>query len=153
MLASGSIDGRLILWDVATRAPLSESLMGTGRAVLGVAYRPPDGMLLAVANGDGTVSLRDARSGDRVGPYLRDHGAGARSVAFTSDGTVLASTGLDGRVILWDVSPVSWEERACRAANRNLTPAEWRKYLGQRDYRAVCPNLPAGDSEPDDTQP
>jgi WD40 repeat protein len=141
-LASSSVDGRVILWDVAAQKPLAESLIGTGRTVWSVAYQP-GGLLLAIANGDGTVSLRDARSGDRIGPFLRDHGDGARSVAFRSDGAVLASAGLDGRVILWDTSPESWAQRACHVANRNLSLAEWRKYLGEREYQQTCPELPA----------
>lgn len=145
-LASSSTDGRVILWDVATRTQLSESLVGTGRTVWDVTFQP-DGMLLAVANGDGTVSLRDARSGDRIGPFLRDHGEGARRVAFTSDGATLASTGLDGRVLLWDTDPASWAAQACRIANRNLTTEEWRKYLGERRYQKTCPDLPAGQDD------
>ncbi len=148
-LASSSTDGRVILWDVATRMPLSESLVGTGRTVWDVTYQP-DGMLLAIANGDGTVSLRDAQSADRIGPFLRDHGDGARSVAFSPDGAVLASTGLDGRVILWDTSSDAWEARVCRVANRNLSPSEWRKYLGERAYQKTCPDLPDGEDPPSD---
>jgi WD40 repeat protein len=104
-------------------------------------------MLLAIANGDGTVSLRDARSGDRIGPFLHNHEDGVRAVAFSSDGALLASTGVDGRVVLWDTSPEDWEARACAVASRNLTLAEWRRYLGQRPYQRTCPDLPDGSSE------
>jgi WD40 repeat protein len=142
-LASSSADGRVILWDLAQRTQLAESLVGTGRTVWGIAYQPPEAMLLVIANGDGTVGLRDARSGDQIGPYLRDHGDGARAVAFTSDGARLASVGLDGRVLLWEARPAAWRERACRVANRNLTSDEWKKYLGQRPYHETCPGLAA----------
>ena len=28
---------------------------------------------------------------------------------------------------------------ACELANRNLTRAEWKKYLGSRSYKTTCP--------------
>ncbi|MFP4436001.1 MAG: hypothetical protein ACLFVO_02035 [Chloroflexaceae bacterium] len=39
-------------------------------------------------------------------------------------------------------SVLSWKSRACRIANRNLTAAEWRRYLGDRPYEQTCPDLP-----------
>ena len=42
----------------------------------------------------------------------------------------------------------SWLNRACRMANRNLTKAEWRQYLGDLPYRKTCPDLP----EPEEDQ-
>jgi WD40 repeat protein len=136
-LVSASADGRVILWDVASQRWLSDSLVGTGRSVWGVAFQPPDGLLFAIANGDGSISLRNAQGGDRVGPFLGGHGEGARGVTFNRDGSLLASTGLDGQVVLWD-SSATWNERACQVANRNLTAEEWRKYLGDRPYRETC---------------
>jgi hypothetical protein len=57
---------------------------------------------------------------------------------------MLASGGNDGTVILWDVDIESWEERACRIANRNLTLLEWAQYLEDEPYRKTCPNVPEG---------
>ena len=57
------------------------------------------------------------------------------------DGKTLASGG--ATIILWDVSVEAWQNRACRIANRNLTRAEWRQYMGDiAPYRATCRALP-----------
>ena len=59
--------------------------------------------------------------------------------------TALASGSPDNTIILWDVNPKSWQEIACHIANRNLTPAEWAKFIGRdTPYTRTCPDLPQG---------
>jgi WD40 repeat protein len=65
------------------------------------------------------------------------------SVAFSPDGKTLASGDDEGFFILWDVDPTSWSERACKLANRNLTDAEWLRYVGTDEpYAKTCPDIP-----------
>ena len=66
---------------------------------------------------------------------------GVFSLVFSPDGKLLASGSLDGTMTLWDVSFESWQGRACRIANRNLTRVEWEQYLGTEQYRVTCPGL------------
>ena len=64
------------------------------------------------------------------------------SVDFSPDGLTLVSASYDETIILWDVNPESWAKQACAIVNRNFTPKEWQKYMGNRPHEKTCPNLP-----------
>ena len=77
-----------------------------------------------------------------LGTLLTEHGASVFSLVFSLDGKLLASGSFDGTITLWDVSFESWQARACRIANRNLTRVEWEQYLGAEQYHVTCLGLP-----------
>jgi hypothetical protein len=43
---------------------------------------------------------------------------------------------------LWNTDPASWVQTACAIAGRNLTPAEWQRYLPDRPYQRTCQRWP-----------
>jgi WD40 repeat protein len=102
-LASGALDGTIILWDVANRQPIGQPLTGHPLSVSNIAFSP-DGKTLASGSWDGTVTLWDVASRQPIGQPLTGHSQGVTSVAFSPDGRTLASGALDGTIILWDVS-------------------------------------------------
>ena len=140
-LASAA-DEDVVFWDVARRQALGWPLRAHQEPVSSIAFSP-DGATLASASNDDDVFLWDVAARQPLGPPLRGHTSVVRAVAFSPDGKTLASAGLDRTVRVWDVSVESWSERACRRANRNLTEAEWRQYVGDSKPRLVCPGLPA----------
>src|SRR5262249_20918918 len=89
--AAGSVDQATGLWDVARAIPMNRIFEGSG--VFGLSYAK-DGRL-ASANVDSTVKLWDPASG-RGGPVLRGHSKGVDRVAFSPDGSLLASVSHDG---------------------------------------------------------
>jgi WD40 repeat protein len=101
ILASGSYDRTVKLWDVASGRAL-RTLKGHTGGVNSIAFSP-DGAILASGSADSTVKLWDVGSGN-VLHTLNGHTAGVTSVAFSPSGHVLASAGLDGDVRLWDVA-------------------------------------------------
>ena len=97
----------------------------------------PDGRILAVSGFAPVASLWDLGTGARIGPTLT---AGSRraDIDLSPDGRELLMTAADGGGALWDVDPTSWARRACRLANRTLTPDEWEEFLPGRPYEPAC---------------
>ena len=105
-LATGGFDGRVKLWDVASRSSVAE-LRGDDPAevpqvVLALACSP-DGRKVAVAGESGTVVLRGLASG-KVTATLIGHKDAVAAVAFAPDGRTVATASLDHTVRLWDAA-------------------------------------------------
>ncbi len=107
MLACGMENGLVKLWDVksgqwqSTRGGL-DRLEGHSSEIQGLAFSP-DGKLLASAGRDGTTRIWDIETGEsKVTLKVTTAFMGAMSVAFSPDGTQLA-TSAEGTTILWTV--------------------------------------------------
>ncbi|MBN8590755.1 MAG: WD40 repeat domain-containing protein [Anaerolineae bacterium] len=102
LLASGSADSFIQLWDTATSQPyLPFVLAEPGGVVTALAFSP-DGQLLASAHERGMVVLWDALSGARLS-RLMGHTDQVQALAFHPAGQILASASVDGTVRLWDI--------------------------------------------------
>lgn len=101
LLASGSVDRTIKLWDVATRE-LKQTLIGHQNYVESVAFSP-DGHLLASGSTDKTLKTWTVATGN-IKQSLNGNGNSILSVAFSSDGGLLASGSWDGSVEVWDAS-------------------------------------------------
>lgn len=144
LFASAGDDGNLQLWN-----PMDWSFQGPPLALQTDQLRSlafhSDGRILAVGDQEGTVKLWDVAYRHLLGRPLRysEVAESPWSLAFSPDGRTLAAAGKD--LALWDFDPGSWRRRACAMANRNLTRAEWRQYVGSAlPYRRTCSELPAG---------
>ncbi|MBZ5622195.1 MAG: WD40 repeat domain-containing protein [Acidobacteriia bacterium] len=151
-LAAASSD-TVEIWDLGTRQPAGELLRGRGEFVTSIALSP-DGETLAAASSN-TIMLWDMASRQPLGEPLLGHTGIVYFVAFRPNGRQLASASNDKTVRLWETveghrtSVKSVTERPCILANRNLSMAEWREYLGENvPYRRTCPNLPPGEGAP-----
>ncbi|KAJ5993167.1 hypothetical protein N7451_008891 [Penicillium sp. IBT 35674x] len=101
LLASGSMDQTVRLWDTAT-GELQQTLEGHSSWVRSVAFSP-DGRLLASGSDDKTVRLWDTATG-ALQQTLEGHSDLVTSVAFSPDGRLLASGSMDQTVRLWDTA-------------------------------------------------
>jgi WD40 repeat protein/energy-coupling factor transporter ATP-binding protein EcfA2 len=102
LLASGSADHSIMLWDITTHQPVGQPLSGHTKAVTSIAFSP-DGSILASGSEDNSVLLWDVKMHEGIGQPLVGHSGPVNSVAFSPDGNWLASGSEDGTVILWDV--------------------------------------------------
>lgn len=102
-------DGSVQLWDTVTRTLLASRPLPTAAAYANAtAFRPAKAgaALLAVAVSDGTVELLSGSTLAPVAPPITviSGPGGAESVAFSPDGTLLATGADDGSVRLFDVT-------------------------------------------------
>ena len=105
LLAGGSGDGTVRLWNPATGRPVGVLQTGSGwqGGVWALAFSP-DGKLLAIGCGDGTVRLWDPAAGRPVGTLHATSNPlyGVHALAFSPDGKLLATGEGDGTVRAWN---------------------------------------------------
>ena len=99
LLAAGSRDGTVKLWDVVTQQDIATFRHTSG--VHSVSFSS-DGAILATGSWDGTVKLWDVTTQQDIAT-LKVYTEGITSVAFSSDEVTLATGSHDGTVKLWDV--------------------------------------------------
>jgi WD40 repeat protein/serine/threonine protein kinase len=118
-LAAASDDGRVMVWDAETGAPVL-TLSGYGFEVNAVAF-DPRGRRIATASEDGLIRLWDAVTGEEVFT-LRGHKEGVLGVTFSPDGMQIASASKDMTVKIWDSAQPS-PEVLRRRREHNLAEA------------------------------
>ncbi len=92
-----------------------------------------DGGRLLIESGDRTLRLIDVATGTAIGDPIP---VGEHAPLFGNGGQLLRPDGrevsatVDAGIAIWDLEPRDWQPAACTAAGRNLTRAEWTRYLG-----------------------
>ncbi|WP_433714488.1 WD40 repeat domain-containing serine/threonine protein kinase [Nocardia sp. CA-084685] len=101
LLATGSWDTTVRIWDTRTHQPVEQPLTDHDDQVYSVAFSP-DGTLLATGSWDTTVRIWDTRTHQPVGQPLTGHTGRVNSVAFSPDGALLATGSWDTTARIWD---------------------------------------------------
>ncbi len=101
VLASGSVDNTVKLWDVANGHEL-RALKGHEMSMTSLAFSSDD-KLLAGGSADNSVSIWDLATG-REKIRVRGHTLYVSAVSFSPDNRVLMSAGADQQIKFWDVA-------------------------------------------------
>ncbi|EMR90185.1 putative vegetative incompatibility protein het-e-1 protein [Botrytis cinerea BcDW1] len=101
MLASGSGDHTIKIWDAAT-GTLQQTLEGHNDWVRSIAFSA-DSKLLASGSRDHTIKIWDAATGT-LQQTLEGHSDWVNSIAFSADSKLLASGSGDHTVKIWDAA-------------------------------------------------
>jgi DNA-binding SARP family transcriptional activator/WD40 repeat protein len=138
-LASVGDDGSLTVLDTRTWTALHDPVEvhdGYGRQVDWL----PDGETVVTSGSDGTVSLYDVtRDLVRVRgiPGSAD-GRPGQTHLFPPEGNEIVVSTEDGPGRRYPMDVDAWIDRACAVAGRDLTEAEWNRFLPNQEYRRTC---------------
>lgn len=105
---TGSGDKTARIWDVETKECLCQ-LNGHENYIRGVAFNPVDSAMVATVSWDRTARLWNAETCTSIGRFSDDdkgfaHARQLRAVAFSADGTRLATASYDRKVGIWEVA-------------------------------------------------
>jgi hypothetical protein len=109
LLATGSYDHSIALWEVASGKQLA-LLEGHNGAVYELAFHPT-GRMLASASGDRTVKLWRLPDGARL-DTLKEATKELYALAFHPSGEQLAAGGVDNRIRIWRIHPEGKENES-----------------------------------------
>ena len=101
MLASGSWDSTIKMWDIARKENIA-TLEEHTRPINSVVFSP-DGTMLASGASDSTIKLWDVAARTNIATF-EGHKSSVWSVAFSPNGTSLGSGSSDRTVKLWDIA-------------------------------------------------
>lgn len=100
LLASGSFDETIRIWDGKTGVPI-KILEAHNDTVRSVSFSP-NGQHLASSSDDETIHIWDIETGSTIN-VLKDHSDHVNSIAFSPNGRCLVSGSTDKSVRIWDL--------------------------------------------------
>ncbi|MCL2934750.1 MAG: WD40 repeat domain-containing protein [Trichodesmium sp. MAG_R03] len=102
ILASGDKYGKIKIWEIGAIDLTEKRTISTNIRSLNKLVFSPNGEILATVGGyDYTIKLWNTKTGERYDRHERQHLAIVNSVAFSSDGKLIASGDNDGRIKIW----------------------------------------------------
>ena len=145
--AAASSDGTVRIIDLPSGRERN-SLMNPGAGALARVAISPDSRTLAVVSWTGKLSRWDMPTSTEIGGNLAVGPEGTSSVpdlleaplpsVVFIDADRIATSSLDNSVTIWDFDSATLARTACRLAGRDLTRAEWTRYMTPLPYTPTC---------------
>ncbi len=101
VIATGSWDGTIKLWDAESRQVMGKLTGGHTGHIHSVDFAP-NRQIVATAGDDGAVRLWDPATFEAIGQPLTGHKGAVHSVRFSPNGSQLVTAGSDHTAKLWD---------------------------------------------------
>ena len=137
LLAAGSQDSAVVLYDLITNSELKIDLSGMAGGITSLAFSP-DTKILAAGSSDLKIVLIDLQSRLPLSETLNGSPASVMSLSYDPSGDYLFSGHSDGRILRWEISSRLLKEKACQAAERDMTLEEWQRLFPGLPYRETC---------------
>jgi WD40 repeat protein len=138
-LATGTRGGIIQLWNPASGDQIAGPVAVAAGPVTSIAFDPTGQRFATTGGQDGTVKLWSSSTLQQEGTALNTEQGVATTATFGLGGKALLVVDGHGHGFTWPTSLPAWEQRACTVAGRNLTRAEWARYLPGHPYTQVCP--------------
>jgi eukaryotic-like serine/threonine-protein kinase len=119
-LASGSLDKTVRLWDSSGK---QQAIAHFPAAIYAVSWKP-DNSSLAVACGDGKIYICDGTTLKTITTY-KGHTKSVRAVAWSLDGSYIASGGEDTSVHVWATIPNATAITIYRGHSNTINALSW----------------------------
>jgi WD40 repeat protein len=99
LLASGSDNGTIMLWEVITGQQITTSISALANGVSVLEFSP-DSSAIAAGSPNGPLTVWDLSTGIQIGPFLAGHVDQISTIAFSPDSRYLASGAADGTIVI-----------------------------------------------------
>ncbi len=139
-LATGDDAGNVMLFDIATKKMLTR-LTGHHSRITDLKFSP-DNSTLASASFDGSVLLHKTTNYNLQPIVFKDDNSWVWAITFIGNGNELMVGYRNNNIQRWYVTSVQYTRNLCDLITRNLTQAEWIKYVGDDiPYEKTCDSL------------
>lgn len=102
IIASGSLDGKIRLWDTETGAPIGETLAAHAGGVSHIAFSP-SGNNIASGSHDCMIRVWSVETAQLISTPFAKGNYEVHCVTYSPDGNKLASDSDNGGIMIWDV--------------------------------------------------